>query len=150
MLIKALWAFQFHTGSIKSLTHRTLAITVHLGFNSILVRLKEPHIGYIYLPEARFQFHTGSIKSIHYASYSGITGMFQFHTGSIKSFLNVEGLTVIERFQFHTGSIKRFTIQSQLGKTIECFNSILVRLKVKKTSLSKSMLGRVSIPYWFD
>ena len=62
---------------------------------------------------------------------------FQFHTGSIKSgIITLEPIP--EPFQFHTGSIKR---SSELNLTLEAlmngFNSILVRLKVKRDQTVK-------------
>ena len=38
---------------------------------------------------------------------------------------------------------------TQLNKGMFCFNSILVRLKATKTSVVVS-ISTVSIPYWFD
>ena len=75
--------------------------------------------------------------------------MFQFHTGSIKSNSGAGAAFRFGAFQFHTGSIK-----SQAGKKLseyhQCFNSILVRLKVPVKTSTKTLLTSVSIPYWFD
>ena len=54
--------FQFHTGSIKSLSFADAKASTSSGFNSILVRLKVHHITSTHF-EKEFQFHTGSIKS---------------------------------------------------------------------------------------
>ena len=98
--------FQFHTGSIKSLTDYTkrelrLSFQFHTGsikrplsimprflmfsFNSILVRLKVKHNNDEMTPYIEFQFHTGSIKSLRRILHPRMIYMFQFHTGSIKS-----------------------------------------------------------------
>ena len=78
-----------------------------------------------------FRFHTGSIKSSDYF-WSEITTKlkFRFHTGSIKR--NARGLFTVDpnKFRFHTGSIKSLGTLSPRSKRV-CFDSILVRLKVR-------------------
>ena len=51
-------------------------------------------------------------------------------------------------FRFHTGSIKR-TQERLIQQTKDCFDSILVRLKVVIT-VTGVKFTIVSIPYWFD
>ena len=122
-----------------------------LCFNSILVRLKA-------LATLEAFFHAFSL--------------FQFHTGSIKRTIVTTDAKQLSRFQFHTGSIKRFFLHL-LAKCELCFNSILVRLKVREPVTRITILAlfqfhtgsikrnqrtkargrrsrKVSIPYWFD
>ena len=141
------------------------------GFNSILVRLKAGGQSLRQKPLVVFQFHTGSIKSGDWTLGTTSEIRFQFHTGSIKRRADIAlvggwyysfnsilvrlkvwigGDTCASQmaFQFHTGSIKSIPMRIMLRITI-CFNSILVRLKVK-TCYSQSHFFSVSIPYWFD
>ena len=120
--------FQFHTGSIKS---------VSMLNNDI------PKI-------PRFQFHTGSIKRLNKTPVTIHTWIqFQFHTGSIKSTTPENAPPAPTTFQFHTGSIKRCTWSSSATEKSR-FNSILVRLKGFGRQLNPTSLTKVSIPYWFD
>ncbi len=73
-----------------------------------------------------FQFQSGSIKRIEYRDEQSVVGQFQFQSGSIKSLLELE-------LSFH----------------LVCFNSKVVRLKVKNDTLYGPPM-RVSIPKWFD
>ena len=56
-----------------------------MGFNSILVRLKDRQDASTFAIDAKFQFHTGSIKSEIERPSGAVYDSFQFHTGSIKS-----------------------------------------------------------------
>ena len=101
-----------------------------MGFNSILVRLKENESIQSPFSSNPFQFHTGSIKSREQRPARTGTRRFQFHTGSIKSRLDELGFDWDFKFQFHTGSIKRkWKVQEKVSGA--CFNSILVRLKAR-------------------
>ena len=51
--------------------------------------------------------------------------------------------------RFHTGSIKS-ALASKPDNFQHCFNSILVRLKVKAWLVLVTTPFSVSIPYWFD
>ena len=97
--------------------------------------------------------------------------MFRFHTGSIKSFALLGGQGFCTTFRFHTGSIKRILQDYDLS-ILECFDSILVRLKGQSENQFSCLISRfrfhtgsikslselqrvliinaVSIPYWFD
>ena len=97
--------FQFHSGTIKS-DEETLRAIWTFGFNSILVRLKGGHRGGLQNRD-RFQFHSGTIKSAFAAAPCTVCSLFQFHSGTIKR--------------------KRY---GGMDQRLNCFNSILVRLKV--------------------
>ena len=77
-------------------------------FNSIVVRLKEGWRRLVSVSVSLFQFHSGSIKSLTTTNYKLIETMFQFHSGSIK----------------------REDVRDVLNSAFNCFNSIVVRLKV--------------------
>ena len=102
-----LCTFQFHTGSIKSLS---------LGSGATR-------------DAGQFQFHTGSIKRRSPKKTTSTLIWFQFHTGSIKRLKELFCLSKSMMFQFHTGSIKRAGSSAKQMQGIG-FNSILVRLKV--------------------
>ena len=100
-------SFQFHTGSIKRETIEIWRLPDYARFNSILVRLKVATCINGSLNPYLFQFHTGSIKSHRRAQCQHTEKEFQFHTGSIKSSQLATYAHRPGSFQFHTGSIKR-------------------------------------------
>ena len=56
---------------------------------------------------------------------------FQFHNGSIKSAPPREGISHFVWFQFHNGSIKSHDSEAVERFFCSCFNSTMVRLKVR-------------------
>ena len=78
-----------------------------IGFNSIVVRLKDGSGSHKVAIDRRFQFHSGSIKSRCRAGNGAPDIEFQFHSGSIKRFNARHGGVGLFEFQFHSGSIKR-------------------------------------------
>ena len=66
--------------------------------------------------------------------------MFQFHTGSIKSDTELIEFARSTGFQFHTGSIKSLETTYLKGYVQQCFNSILVRLKVTEGKRNRRFL----------
>ena len=120
-------AFQFQTGSIKSMHCRGSMIKL-MQFQFQTGSIKRDRAGFVnIIAPRRFQFQTGSIKSqlSHQAPFR--SKQFQFQTGSIKSGNIYFDAGRAYRFQFQTGSIKRLS---------PCF---ITRYFVF-----------VSIPNWFD
>ena len=99
--------FQFHSGSIKSIAYSRACVI-----------------------QLMFQFHSGSIKSAGAGHSRAFCQRFQFHSGSIKSVLPVRCKLMWSLFQFHSGSIKRRAFSVSVTRAHNCFNSIVVRLKV--------------------
>ena len=79
--------FRFHTGSIKSLMHPPIMLSLSPCFDSILVRLKAQKRKEKSMTHIMFRFHTGSIKSLRDRKKSQFLVKFRFHTGSIKSYM---------------------------------------------------------------
>ena len=101
------------------------------GFNSIVVRLKGDRRLHRGASCIEFQFHSGSIKRWIVLLCCPKRRPFQFHSGSIKRPDTLEGDIQYPRFQFHSGSIKR-RLSSRVDVQVQfCFNSIVVRLKVR-------------------
>ena len=65
---------------------------------------------------------------------------FRFHTGSIKSKGSQTARQAFTQFRFHTGSIKNSLCLYEDKQLLDCFNSILVRLKVKEVHSYKPLL----------
>ena len=62
--------FQFHSGTVKSLTQEGGAGSIGDGFNSILVRLKGT-VRLIVALIALFQFHSGTVKRSKFNKKNG-------------------------------------------------------------------------------
>ena len=160
-------SFQFHSGSIKGHPQRC-ALTAQVGFNSIVVRLKggmnriygKPAPSFnsivVRLKAHRsrrwiyrigmFQFHSGSIKRRHEPHLRKARTEFQFHSGSIKSATHNSVKLSWGKFQFHSGSIKRAKQLRLQTFFLRCFNSIVVRLKVRtERSTRRAFTGFNSI-----
>ena len=103
--------FQFHKGTIKTLVRQIYAETL-VYFNSIKVRLK------LYLS-----------KNLIYK-----TNSFQFHKGTIKTDLSFTSKFTASVFQFHKGTIKTILMMKPHILVLSHFNSIKVRLKLKRHS----------------
>ena len=118
-------------------------------FNSKLVRLKEKSERAERASKYPFQFQTGSIKREPESVRLAKIRAFQFQTGSIKSEpRGIAAPPTADTFQFQTGSIKSlFALSCSLF--LLCFNSKLVRLKVKEDFID-GLINEVSIPNWFD
>ena len=117
--------FQFHNGSIKR-DFRMFRFLFCFSFNSTMVRLKVIQHEYPPIRGEWFQFHNGSIKRYWCATRRVSNFSFQFHNGSIKSKEN-----------------------NQVAFDLFCFNSTMVRLKVKFI-INLLSFCYVSIPQWFD
>ena len=147
--------FQFHTGSIKSLSrricnyvidHRERPFQFHTGSIKSIDELPLDIAG----RWSTFRFHTGSIKSWAISTWQTVKNPFQFHTGSIKSGCKGDPLS---RFQFHTGSIKRLVMpdshRNRRESWFQFHTGSIKRTCQRNDSLSLST-SWVSIPYWFD
>jgi len=100
-----------------------------------------------------FQFHSGSIQTLNCNLAECLVDEFQFHSGSIQTF-HCSPLCVFENvvsiplwfdsntsssassimsnlFQFHSGSIQTQK-QEDIYRSVECFNSTLVRFKLSR------------------
>ena len=121
--------FRFHTGSIKRI--RGIGSGKWWsGFDSILVRLKDPYRREKGTPVYRsFDSILVRLKANDVLTLKRKEGTeFRFHTGSIKR-KQIQWTTYqINEFRFHTGSIKR-EVMLTLSEMNASFDSILVRLK---------------------
>ena len=122
----AVYAFQFHDGSIKGHIAPIKAVFLWY-FNSTMVRLKELRWKR-WICAKTFQFHDGSIKGCLSVTPSTELVKFQFHDGSIKGEIKWMYLKKSNWFQFHDGSIKGIC-QHTNPWSLTHFNSTMVRLK---------------------
>ncbi len=76
-----------------------------------------------------FQFLNGAIKRLPNNEINGLNCVFQFLNGAIKRFLSIDENILISEFQFLNGAIKSI-IYGICDFLHDCFNSLMVRLKV--------------------
>ena len=119
-------AFQFHKGTIRTLTKNNGSFYVHvfqfhkgtirtqivvflfmlrLYFNSIKVRL-EPLTNITKKFREIFQFHKGTIRTVSKTLHTPQNSEFQFHKGTIRTEHQSIGVCRIIEFQFHKGTIR--------------------------------------------
>ena len=76
--------FQFHKGTIRTLTFPIVNCLLLKYFNSIKVRL-EPINAFTSSVSNSFQFHKGTIRTEVFMSAKSTRVIFQFHKGTIRT-----------------------------------------------------------------